>query len=155
MAHLNELIYFYFLLGVSHKDILLTLSHVDRIIISMRTLHWHLKHLRLYRWKNQTDLLEVALFLMNELDRYGKLHGYKLLHLKCIQAGFVVSQRVIRHLLGILDPDGVRRSTNKKESSLKTSDVWKSWPQFYVAHGLLWQTETFWYLHQRSDRWIF
>lgn len=95
MAHLNELIYFYFLLGLSHKDILLTLSHVDRIIISMQTLRRHLKHLRLYRRKNQTDLLEVALFLMNELDRYGKLHGYKLLHLKCIHAGFVVSQRVI------------------------------------------------------------
>ncbi|XP_016336667.1 uncharacterized protein LOC107684819 [Sinocyclocheilus anshuiensis] len=74
----------------------------------MRTLRRHLKHLRLYRRKNQTDLLEVALFLMNELDRYGKPHGYKLLHLKCIQAGFVVSQCVIRHLLGILDPDGVQ-----------------------------------------------
>ncbi len=57
---------------------------------------------------NQTDLLEIALFLMNELDRYGKLHGYKLLHLKCIQAGFVVSQSVIRHLLGVLDPGGVQ-----------------------------------------------
>ncbi len=74
----------------------------------MRTLRRHLKRLRLYRRKNQTDLLEVALFLMNELGRYGKLHGYKLLHLKCIQAGFVVSQSVIRHLLGILDPEGVQ-----------------------------------------------
>lgn len=108
MAHLTDLIYFYFLLGLSHKDILLALSHVDRIIISMWTLRRHLKHLRLYRRKNQTDLLEVALFLIDELNRYGKLHGYKLQHPKCIQAGFVVSQSVIRHLLSILDPDGVQ-----------------------------------------------
>ncbi|KAI7802087.1 hypothetical protein IRJ41_024666, partial [Triplophysa rosa] len=95
-AHLTELIYFYFFLGLSHKDILLALSHVDRVIISMRTLRQHLKHLRLYRRKNQTDPLEVALFLVDELERYGKLHGYKLLHLKCIQAGFVVNQMQLR-----------------------------------------------------------
>ena len=35
-------------------------------------------------------------------------HGYKLMHLKCIQAGLVVTQTTIRHLLLILDPRGVQ-----------------------------------------------
>ena len=35
------------------------------------------------------------------------MHGYKIMHLKCIQEGLVVSQETVRFLLNILDPDGV------------------------------------------------
>ena len=41
-------------------------------------------------------------------NQYGMLHGYKFMHLKCIQAGLVVTQTTIRHLLIILDPQGVQ-----------------------------------------------
>ena len=40
----------------------------------------------------KTFFLEVALFLMEQLEGNGRLHGYKLQHLKCIQTVFVVSQ---------------------------------------------------------------
>ena len=30
-------------------------------------------------------------------NQYGMLHGYKFMHLKCIQAGLVVTQTTIRH----------------------------------------------------------
>ena len=36
------------------------------------------------------------------------LHGYKMMHLKCIQAGYVVTQETIRRLLKISDPHGVQ-----------------------------------------------
>ena len=50
----------------------------------------------------------MARFLQEQLNQYGMLHGYKLMHLKCIQAGLVVTQTTIRHLLLILDPRGVQ-----------------------------------------------
>lgn len=85
----------------------MSLRNLDNIIISMSTLRRYLKYLGLFRRKAHSDLLEVALFLQEQLNQYGMLHGYKIMHLKCIQAGFVVSQRTIGHLLKILDPRGV------------------------------------------------
>ena len=74
----------------------------------MSTLRRHLKSLGLLRRKTQSDLLQVALFLQEQFNQYGMLHGYKLMHLKCIQAGLVVTQTTIRHLLLLLDPRGVQ-----------------------------------------------
>uniref|UniRef100_A0A3B1K095 Zmp:0000000984 n=1 Tax=Astyanax mexicanus TaxID=7994 RepID=A0A3B1K095_ASTMX len=107
MSRLTELIQFYFALGLNHKEILLSLSGIDGISLSIRTLRRILKSLRLYRRKNKSDLLDIALFLTEHLERHGKLHGYKLQHLKCLQAGYVVSQDTVRHLLKVLDPRGV------------------------------------------------
>lgn len=36
----------------------------------------------------QSGVLEVALFLLQKLEQTRILHGYKLMHLKCIQAGW-------------------------------------------------------------------
>ena len=120
---LMERIYFYFLLVLSH-------SSVDRIITSMRTLRRHLKWMKLCRCKNQSDLLEVAFFLMEQLEGHRRLHGYKLQHLKCIQIGFVVSQRVVCNLLKLLKP---LWNATEKEKSPKTSDL----SQLPMTHGLL------------------
>ncbi|KAL7388625.1 hypothetical protein ABVT39_017857 [Epinephelus coioides] len=92
MTRLFSLIQFYFVLGLRHWEILLSLSHVDGVIISLSTLCRHLKTLRLFRRKAHSDLLDIAVILRNQLDTYGKLHGYKMMHLKCIQAGYVVTQ---------------------------------------------------------------
>ncbi len=54
--------------------------------------------------KEHSDLLDIAVFLQDQLNRYGMLHGYKMMHLKCIQAVYVVTQETIRQLLKILDP---------------------------------------------------
>ena len=56
----------------------------------MSTLLRQLKSLGLFRRKAQSDVLQVALFLQEQLNQYGMLHGYKCMHLKCIQAGLVV-----------------------------------------------------------------
>ena len=84
------------------------LKSEEGINISTSTLRRHLNSLGLFRRKAQSDLLQVALFLQEQFNQYGMLHGYKLMHLKCIQAGLVVTQTTIRHLLLLLDPRGVQ-----------------------------------------------
>ena len=109
MARLHELIQFYFKLDLRHGDILQLLSNVDGIVVSMRTLRRILKSMGLYRRKNESDPLEVASFLIDQLGGHGRLHGYKFHHLNCIQAGYVVTQSTVRHLIKFLDPNGVER----------------------------------------------
>jgi len=109
MARVHDLIKFYFMLGLRHGEILLLLSTVDDIVMSMRTLRRVLKCMGLYRRKNESDPLEVASFLIDQLEGHGRLYGYKLHHLTCIQAGFVVTQNTVRHLLKCLDPRGVEQ----------------------------------------------
>ncbi|XP_063076248.1 uncharacterized protein LOC134466278 isoform X1 [Engraulis encrasicolus] len=75
----------------------------------MRTLRRILKSMGLYRRKNESDPLDVASFLIDQLRGHGRLHGYKFHHLNCIQAGYVVTQSTVRHLLKFLDPSGVER----------------------------------------------
>ncbi|KAF7646069.1 hypothetical protein LDENG_00194140 [Lucifuga dentata] len=86
MPRLFSLIQFYFVLGLTHWEILVSLSNIDGIIISLSTFHRHLKSL--FRRKAHSDLLDVAVFLQDQLSQYGMLHGYKMMYLKCIQAGF-------------------------------------------------------------------
>lgn len=59
-------------------------------------------------------MLEVALFLHDQFNQYGMLHGYRFMHLKCIQAGLVVTQSTVRALLKILDPQGVQLRSRRR-----------------------------------------
>ena len=101
---LSEAIVFNLQLGLRHWEIWMFLKSEEGINISIA----QTKSLGLLRRKAQSDLLQVALFLQEQLNQYGMLHGYKLMHLKCIQAGLVVTQTTIRHLLLLLDPRGVQ-----------------------------------------------
>ena len=105
---LSQLICNYHLLSLRHWEILRFLENEDGINISMPTLRRHLKRLGLFRRKAQSDVLDVALFLQEQLNQHGMLHGYKFMHLKCIPSGLVVTQRTVWHLLKILDPEGVQ-----------------------------------------------
>ncbi|KAK1154813.1 hypothetical protein AOXY_G27781 [Acipenser oxyrinchus oxyrinchus] len=98
---------FYFRLGLSHKHILECLAHLDGIIVSIRTLKRYMKRAKLFRRKNKSDVLEVVLYLMGEIEHSGQLHGYRIMHLKCIQGGFVISQNEVQMLLSIIDREGV------------------------------------------------
>lgn len=122
MMALSQLICYYYLLGLRHWEILMFLKNEDGINISMSTLRRHLKSLGLFRRKAQSDVLDVALFLQEQLNQHGMLHGYKFMHLKCIQSGLVVTQRTVRHLLKILDPQGVQlRQWNRLRRRLYTN----------------------------------
>ena len=119
MSRLLSLMQFYFVLGLRHWEILVSLNNIDGICISLSTLRRHLSSLRWFRRKDHSDLLDVAVFIQDQLNEYGMLHGYKMMHLKCIQSGYVVTQETIRHLLKILDPHGVQlRRRNRLQRRL-------------------------------------
>ena len=50
---------------------------------------------------------EVAAFIQNEIAGTGQMQGYRWLHLRAIQRGYVVSQETIRQLIKLFDPVGV------------------------------------------------
>ncbi|XP_051782603.1 uncharacterized protein LOC127527557 [Erpetoichthys calabaricus] len=113
----------YFDLGLEQKDILLCLAHNHGIIVSLRTLQRNLQCLNLYRRKHKTDSLDLALFLQQEINKSGRLHGYKWMHAKCLAKGFVTDSESIRFLLKTLDPEGVeqrkRRCLRRRQFSSK------------------------------------
>ena len=118
---------FYFLHGMRHWEIL-TCLRMDGIQISMSTLQRRLKLFGLHRRKAQSDLLEIALFLQEQLNQYGMLHGYRFMHLKCIQAGLVVT----RCSLSAQDSRSSRSAAEVKKAS-KTTSVQKPRPEVIVA----------------------
>ena len=131
----------FFLIGMRHWKIL-TCLRMDGFQISMSTLRRRLKLLGLFRRKAQSDLREVAPFLQEQLNQYGMLHGYRFMHLKCIQAGLVVT----RCSLSAQDSRSSRSTAEVKMAS-KTTSVQKPRPELLVAGGLLRQASTIWYMH--------
>lgn len=109
MERKEDLIKFYFDLGLRYDDILLLLKIIDDVSISKSTLKRILKRVGLYRRKNQSDPVELAAFLFDQLDSHKRLYGYRLHHLSCLQSGFVVTQNTVRNILKFLDPHGVEQ----------------------------------------------
>ena len=103
----QEFVKGYFSLAMNHTEILQSLVHLNTIVLSMRTLRSVLKFAALYRRKEYSDILDVSIYLMELLRNSNKSHGYKFVHLKCIQKGFVIRQETVRLLLQIVDPAGV------------------------------------------------
>lgn len=102
---LNEAIKKYFYMGLNYSEILEFLLTIDGIYLSLRSLKRKLNLLSLTRRKNFTPLANVREFLSFQVQHSPQLHGYKWMHLKCIQSGFVVTQETVRHLLLDLDPE--------------------------------------------------
>ena len=55
----------------------------------------------------------VALYILNEVEAYSQLLRYRMMHTKCLQAGFVISRESVRRLLNILDPEGISARTKR------------------------------------------
>jgi hypothetical protein len=87
----------------------LQILEVEGIFMLMRTLKRLLKHQKLYRCAHYSDVVDVALFLLKELQTSNQLHEYKLMHLKCLHEGFVETQETARQLMHIVDADGINR----------------------------------------------
>lgn len=105
------------------------LAHRHRIVICKRTLKRILRRLGLFRRKFQSEILEIAVFLEQQVARSGQLHGYRWMHLKCIQAGYTVSHETVRQLLLLLDPEGVairgrRRLRRRRYCTQGPNNVW-------------------------------
>lgn len=124
----DDLIKYYFHLGLNYFEILECLSQYD-IHMSLRSLKRRLQKLRLFRKKQYTSINTLQQFIQNELNGSGYLHGYKWMHLRCLQSGFTVKQETIRNLLGVLDPQGVslrkrKRLRRRQYSSRGPNYIW-------------------------------
>lgn len=114
MENRDELIARYYALGLQHSEILAFLNIVHHIVISHTTLKRILKKYNLYRRKRYSNIDDVAKFLEQQISKSGQLHGYRWMHLKCIQNGFTVTQNIVRELLKLLDPEGVNIRTRRR-----------------------------------------
>ena len=103
-----ELLKLYFQLGLHYKEIVWILAHNHGIIISLRHLKRKLLELGLYRRKQWTNYCEVVAFVKKELQASGQLHGYRMMHAKCISNGLEVRKEDVRLILSLLDPAGVQ-----------------------------------------------
>lgn len=110
----KNLIRIYFRLGLSNKEILAILAQGFGIVISIRTLKRITHNLQLYRRNNQSDILDVAQFVLKECEGPGQHVGYRWLHAKCIEQGFTVTQDTVRILQSLIDPEGVSLRQRKK-----------------------------------------
>ena len=104
---MDHLLQRYHRLGYTQDEMRVSLAVKHSIVVSVRQLKRHLSRLRLFRRKHHTDIAEVTVFIMNELRTCAQQLGYRMMHLRCLNAGLVVSRDTVRHLLGLLDPRGV------------------------------------------------
>lgn len=114
MDRRDKLVENYFMLGLHQKEIIGLMKSIHNIAIHPRTLKRTLQKLALYRKKNFSNLETVLDFVGEQLEKSGYLHGYRWMHLKCIQNGFVVTQNTIREMLSLLDPIGVDGRKRKR-----------------------------------------
>ena len=65
---------------------------------------------------------------MQEVENAGQLHGYKYMHLKCIQNGFTVTQITVSLIQHIIEPAGViccKRNISRRRSYLNPHQVFQ------------------------------
>lgn len=110
----DRLVENYFFLGLQQKEIIAMLEIVHNTVLHPRTLKRLLHKLQLHRRKNCTEFGYVLSFIKDQLDKSGQLHGYRWMHLKCIQHGLVVTQDAVRKALFLLDREGVEMRRRKR-----------------------------------------
>ena len=122
-----KLIKLYFRLGLQNKEMIWCISHRHGFTLGLSTLKRILKREGLYRRKYPTNLLNVIRFIRDEIMKSGKMHGYRWMHLKCIQSKLNVTQTVVRLLLNILDPEGTEL---RRKNRLRRQKYYSRGPNF-------------------------
>lgn len=103
---MDDLIIEYFSLGFKHTEIRAFLKSLHGYTIAARTLKRKLSRLGLYRRKCYSPINDVVRFIENELKTSGQLHGYRWMHLRCLQNNLVVTQGIVSEIQRLLDPKG-------------------------------------------------
>ena len=98
-----------FQLAISYKDIVEVLKIRLGIELSERHLKRLLKAHGLRRRAYDEDVNATAVidFISSQLQGSGRMHGYRWMHIKCIQAGHHVRRDVVQMICRALDPTGV------------------------------------------------
>lgn len=66
--------------------------------------------------RKYSDLADIVLFIQNQLRGSGALHGYRMMHSKCIEFGLSVRKEDVRLILKELDPVGVNNRLSRRLS---------------------------------------
>lgn len=119
---------FYFQLGLKYKEIVYILATKHDIFISERHLKQKFKDLVLVH-RRYCDVAQVITFIQSELQGSGRLHGYRMMHLKCLAHGLSVRKEDVRLILRELDPEGVgirltRRLVRRSYSAPGPNFIW-------------------------------
>ncbi|KAL3865542.1 hypothetical protein ACJMK2_042918 [Sinanodonta woodiana] len=101
------LIKVYFDLGLKHKEIVCILEERHGYNISIRQLIRILHVHSFYRYKNPTDVMTVAEFIMHEQRFSGTMHGYRWMYYKLKCRGIRARKEEVRLLMRVLDPNNV------------------------------------------------
>ena len=84
---------------------------------------------------------EIVSFVEEELAGSGRLQGYRWLHLRAIQRGFVVSQEKMRMIIKVLDPEGVElrraRHLSTTVGGLTHCGIWIPMPFGIAMNGCI------------------
>lgn len=72
----------------------------------MRSLKRYLVQMGLSRRKNQSPIIDVASFVLENVEKSGFQNGYRWMHQACINEGFTISRHSVAALMAILDPVG-------------------------------------------------
>ena len=126
----NSLITDYFNLGLSYHEIAAFLASFHDVILSVRQVKRILRRLGLRRRLNQSDVGDVLHAVMHELNGSGSIVGYRAMHQRIRNNhGLVVTRETVRHVLRVVDPDGVEarskhRLTRRKYKARGPNDRW-------------------------------
>ncbi|MGH0117567.1 UNVERIFIED_CONTAM: hypothetical protein FKN15_005069 [Acipenser sinensis] len=110
----DQLILFYFNLGINYQDILASIA-LHGFILSKRHLIRILKVNGLFRCRF-SDLQEVIDFITDQLRGPGRLHGYRWMYVKYLEHGIQVRKEDVKLILAELDPVFLRRNGEDNRS---------------------------------------
>ena len=102
----DDIIHFYFEMGLIYRDIVRVLVLNHRIVISERQLKRVLKSRGLARRKSFDNIAEIIDFIQHQLDLSGQLHGYRWMYEKCNVNGIKCKKEDVRIILQVLNPGG-------------------------------------------------
>ena len=104
MADRDNLIKLYYCLGMSYRNIVEVIAVQHGFIISLRHLARRLRIMGIGR-RRYCDVADVLLFIHNELEGSGQLHGYRWMYQKCLDHNLCVRKEDVRLILDTLCPN--------------------------------------------------
>ena len=117
----------YFDLGLNYSHILLMLAQLHSVVISLSTLKRILRKANLCRRKKHADIVDVALFIEDQVTTTSGQKGYRWMHHLLRQNGLNIPRDTVQTLMQIIDPEGV---INRLSKRLKRRAYFSKGPNF-------------------------
>ena len=124
----NDILKFYFQMGLTDREIVQTVQQLHQLSISERHVRRQLLAMHLRR-RSYGNLEDTVAFISDELHGSGRLLGYRIMHEKCKQHGLLARKEDVRLILQELDSDGVmtrraRRLTRRQYYAPGPNFIW-------------------------------